>query len=381
MERGEGMYLWDTQGKKYLDFIGGWAVNCLGHSPAAIVKALKEQSRKLVNASPAFYNEKMIEFASSLTDYSCFDKVFFASSSAEANEGAVKLARKYGSKCLNGAYEVITTINSFRGRTLAMMSATGKKAWENLFLPKMKGFIHVPFNDIQSIYSSISEKTCAVMIEPLQSEGGVFATDEEYIHELRKLCDDRGILLIFDEIQMGIGRTGTLFAYERYGIEPDVLTLAKGIGSGFPLSAMLAKEKLDIFDTSDQGGTYTGQPLAMAVGLAVLEEIINNNLCENAHSLGKYITGRLEEIKEKFNLKDIRGCGLLIAFEFAEGIGIKSRNRRPKRRFAAQFTTAIYNTPDATINCYYRTCRGNAGNFTKDTFQSFKWLGVYFILQ
>ncbi|HEY9059868.1 MAG TPA: acetylornithine/succinylornithine family transaminase [Pseudobacteroides sp.] len=315
MERGKGMYLWDTRGKKYLDFLGGWAVTCLGHCPEVISEALKNQSQLLVNASPAFYNKPMIQFAELLTNISCFDRAFFASSGAEANEGAIKLARKYGSKHLNGAYEIITTVNGFHGRTLATMSATGKKQWDALFEPKVSGFKHVPINDLDAILACVNSNTCAVMLEPVQGEGGVYSLDMEYIKNLRKLCDDNGILLIFDEIQTGIGRTGKMFAYEHFNIEPDIMTLAKGIGGGFPLSAMLAKEKLNVFDLGDQGGTYCGQPLAMAVGYAVVNEVINKKLPENALIQGQYIIDRLNEIKDKYALTNIRGMGLLIAFD------------------------------------------------------------------
>jgi acetylornithine/N-succinyldiaminopimelate aminotransferase len=315
MVKGEGMYLWDTDGKKYLDFIGGWAVNCLGHCPAAISDALREQSSLLVNASPTFYNKPMIEFAKLLTDISCFDRVFFTSTGAEANEGAIKLARKYGSKCLNGAYEIITTVNSFHGRTLATMSATGKKHWEDLFKPRLPGFKHVLYNDIDAMAAAVTGDTCAIMLEPVQGEGGVNIADTAYIKALRELCDEKGILLIFDEIQTGIGRTGKMFAYEHYGIEPDIMTLAKGIGGGFPLSAMLTKEKYNIFDAGDQGGTYTGQPLAMAAGLAVVKEVISKNLPERAEIMGDYIKERLSELMLQYPIKNIRGSGLLTAFD------------------------------------------------------------------
>lgn len=321
MKKGRGMYLWDTDEKKYLDFIGGWAVTCLGHCPDVIVKALELQACELVNASPTFYNKPMIEFAKLLTDHSCFDRVFFSSTGAEANEGAIKLARKYGSKYLNGAYGIITTVSGFHGRTLATMSATGKKQWELLFEPKVSGFMHVPFNDIDAIYSSINSNICAIMLEPVQGEGGVYVAEEAYIKSLRKLCDEKGILLILDEVQTGIGRTGKLFAYEHYGIEPDIMTLGKGIGGGFPLSALLTKEKYNIFEVGDQGGTYSGQPLAMAVGLAVVNEVIKNQIYLNAELQGKYIIEKLDSLKGRFNIKNIRGKGLLIAFDLPKDNG------------------------------------------------------------
>lgn len=321
MEVGKGMYLWDTEGKKYLDFVGGWAVNSLGHCPNVIKEALINQGNTLINASPSFYNKPMIELAKILTDNSCFNKVFFASSGSEANEGAIKLARKYGAKFLNGAFEIITTVNSFHGRTLATMSASGKKAWEDLYEPKVSGFKHVPLNDIEYIKSCITASTCAIMFEPIQGEGGVYALNQEYIKTLSNICKERGILMIFDEVQTGIGRTGKLFAYEHYDIEPDIMTLAKGIGGGYPISALLTKEALNIFEPGDQGGTYSAQPLGMAVGIAVVSEVINKNLSCNAKIQGEYIIKKLEEIKDKYKLENIRGTGLLLAFDLPEDNG------------------------------------------------------------
>lgn len=321
MEKGQGLFLWDTDGKKYLDFIGGWAVTSLGHCPPVIAQALAQQSVTLVNASPSFLNRPMIEYAKLLMDYSCFDRVFFASSGAEANEGAIKLARKYGSIHRGGAYEIITTVNSFHGRTLATMSATGKKKWERLFEPKVAGFVHVPLNDFAALKAAVNDKTCAIILEPIQGEGGVFEIEADYIRKVRALCDELGLLLIFDEVQTGMGRTGKLFAYEHYGIEPDVMTLAKGIGGGFPLAALLTKEQFNIFEIGDQGGTYSGQPLAMAVGMAVLKEVLEKKLAENAAKQGAYIQQKLQEIAARFQLTHIRGKGLLIAFDLPEENG------------------------------------------------------------
>ncbi len=321
MDRGEGMYLWDTDGKEYLDFVGGWAVVSLGHSPAVIAEALERQSRRLVNASPAFYNVSQLKFAKLLTDHSCFDRIFFGSSGAEVNEGAIKLARKYGSLHKQGAYEIITMVNSFHGRTLATMSATGKAKWADLFEPKVPGFIHVPLNDLAALKAAITDKTCAIMLEPVQGEGGVFAADPAYMKALRAICDESDILLIADEVQTGLGRTGKLFAYEQYGIEPDVMTLAKGIGGGFPLSALLVKEKFNIFAAGDQGGTYSGQPLGMEVGYAVVNEILSKDLSANAAKQGEYLQHQLQGIASRFGLANIRGMGLLIAFDLPEENG------------------------------------------------------------
>ncbi|MGE5627359.1 MAG: aspartate aminotransferase family protein [Solirubrobacterales bacterium] len=327
MERGEGMYLWDTDGKSYLDFMGGWAVTSLGHCPSVLKEALINQCNLLINASPAYYNRPMIELAKLLTDNSCFDRVFFGSSGSEANEGAIKLARKYGNKFLNGAYEIITAVDSFHGRTLATMSATGKKIWEDLYEPKVPGFKHVPINDLDAIKNSITSNTCAIMLEPIQGEGGVNEFDEEYIKTLSAICKEKGILLIVDEVQTGLGRTGKLFAYQNYEIEPDIMTLAKGIGGGYPLSALLTKESLNIFEPGDQGGTYSSQPLGMAAGLAVVGEIIHNNLSYNAEVQGEYIIQKLNEIKDRYGLKNIRGKGLLLAFDLPEDKGSELVNK------------------------------------------------------
>jgi len=315
MHRGAGMYLWDTTGKRYLDFLGGWAVNSLGHSPELIRRVLAEQAATLVNASPSFLNEPMLRFAKLLTGMTCMDRVFFCSTGAEANESAIKLARKYGAVSRGGAYEIITTDHGFHGRTLATMAASGKAAWAQLFEPKVPGFIKVPFNDISAIRSALTGKTCAAMIEPTQGEGGVHPAGRNYLSDLRSLCADEGILLILDEVQTGLGRTGTMFAYEQYDIEPDILTLGKGLGGGFPVAAMLAKERLNIFRKGEQGGTYTGQPLAMAVGEAVVSAIRDRALADNARNMGELILRELRTLSADFPLRDIRGRGLLLAFD------------------------------------------------------------------
>jgi len=318
MEKGKGLYLYDTEGNRYLDFIGGWAVNCLGHSPQVISEAITKQAKQLVNGSPSFYNTRMLEYAELLTNNCCFDKVFFSSTGAEANEGAIKLARKYGYKFKKGAAEIITMENSFHGRTLATMSATGKKKWQNLFEPKAKGFLKAKFNDFASVQKLVSDKTCAIMIEPIQGEGGVNVATNDFVKKIRSLCDQEKILFIFDEVQTGFGRTGKLFAYEHFKIEPDIMTLGKGIGGGFPLSALATKKSLDIFETGDQGGTYTGQPLGMAVGLAVLQELLQKKLVENCRQMGSLIKSKLSNLASCSEIKNIRGEGLLLAFDLTK---------------------------------------------------------------
>ena len=315
MQRGEGMYLFDTEGKRYLDFVGGWAVTALGHCPPVLVEALKKQAEILINCSPSFFNTGMIVFADLLVRHSCFDRVWFGNTGAEVNEAAIKMARKYGTLQKRGAYEIITTEHSFHGRTLATMSATGKPQWAALFEPKAGGFIHVPFNDLAAIQETVRDKTIGIMLELIQGEGGVNIADAAYIKGIRKLCDEQGIVLIVDEVQTGLGRCGTLFAYEQYGIEPDVMTLAKGIGAGYPLAAVLAKEKFCCFAAGDHGGTYGGNSLGMAAGIAVVEEIIQRDLSSYAAKMGDYIKARLSAEASRFNLTNLRGRGLLLAFD------------------------------------------------------------------
>ena len=271
--KGEGAYLWDDSGKRYLDFVQGWAVNCLGHSPAIVADALATQAKLLLTPSPAFFNGPSLQLAKALVANSCFDQVFFANSGAEANEGAIKLARKFGTLYKGGAHEIITFVGGFHGRTLATMSASGKKAFEPLFEPKVTGFPKAQLNDLDSVKRLISSKTVAVMLEPIQGEAGVWPATDQFLKELRALTQERGLLLIVDEIQTGMGRTGKLFHYEHAGIEPDIMTLGKGIGGGVPLAALLATEYASCFEHGDQGGTFNGNPLMCAAGLAVLEHV------------------------------------------------------------------------------------------------------------
>ncbi len=312
-ERGEGSWLFDHQGKRYLDFIQGWAVNCLGHCPPEITAALTEQAGKLLNPSPAFYNGPMVELASLLTANSCFDRVFFANTGAEANEGAIKLARKWGQLNRDGAFEIITFGHSFHGRTLATMSASGKAGWDTIFAPQVSGFPKAVYNDIASVEALIGPKTVAVMLEPVQGEGGVIPADLEFLKALRGLTEARGILLIVDEVQTGVGRTGKLFAHEHAGIAPDIMTLGKGIGGGVPLAALLAREAICCFVPGDQGGTYNGNPLMTAVGLAVLKRMLAPGFLAEIDARGQYLAKRLLELSAKHGLRGERGSGLLRA--------------------------------------------------------------------
>jgi acetylornithine/N-succinyldiaminopimelate aminotransferase len=319
--RGQGARVWDEAGREYLDFVGGWAVNSLGHCPPVVTKAISEQAQLLIQASNQFYTIPQIRLAEILVQNSCLDKVFFGNSGAEANEGAIKLARRYGQLHLGGAYEVITTLGSFHGRTLAMVAATGQARFQQPYPPLPTGFVNVEYNNIDAIRSATTDKTCAVMVEPLQGEGGVNVPDDSYLPAIRSWCDQKGILLILDEIQTGIGRIGTLFAYEQYGVEPDIMTLAKGLASGVPIGAILAKDKMAVFAPGEHGSTMGGNPLACAAGYATVKYIIDNKIPGKVKAVGQYLTAGLEKLKGKFPfVTEVRGRGLLVAMEFSSDI-------------------------------------------------------------
>ncbi|MEY3571626.1 MAG: acetylornithine aminotransferase [Pseudomonadota bacterium] len=324
---GDGMWMTDHQGKRYLDWLQGWAVNCLGHSPQCIQTALTEQAKKIINPSPAFYNEPSLKLASMLTSHSCFDRVFFANSGAEANEGAIKLARKWGklhpNKSNQHRYEIITFNHSFHGRTLATMSASGKAGWDTMFAPQVPGFPKAELNDLASVEALINDKTVAVMLEPVQGEGGVIPASREFMQGLRALTKAKDILLIVDEVQAGMGRTGKLFAYQLSDIEPDIMTLGKGIGGGVPLAALLCTEAVAVFEPGDQGGTYNGNPLMTAVGIAVLETLIAPGFMQSVIDKGNYLKAGLLKLSEQHDLEGERGEGLLRALKLGSPIGGK----------------------------------------------------------
>jgi acetylornithine/N-succinyldiaminopimelate aminotransferase len=323
MVEGKGSWLTDNNGKRYLDFLQGWAVNCLGHSNPGMIEALNTQAQKLINPSPAFYNEPMIRLSSLLTENSCFDKVFFANSGAEANEGAIKLARKWGQLNKSGAFEIITFDHSFHGRTLATMSASGKPGWDTMFAPQVAGFPKADLNDLESVKRLITDKTVAVMVEPVQGEGGVIPTTKEFMRDLRKFTKENNILLIVDEVQAGCGRTGKLFAYQHYGIEPDVMTLGKGIGGGVPLAALMASDAVACFVPGDQGGTYNGNPLMVAVGISVIEQLLAPGFLDSVCKKGALLSKELLAISAEFKLQGERGEGLLRALMLSSDIGAK----------------------------------------------------------
>ncbi len=319
--RGEGARVWDDKGKEYLDFVAGWAVDSLGHCHPVIVKALNEQARTLVQTSNQFYTIPQVQLAELLVKNSCMDRAFICNSGLEANEGAVKLARRYGHLKLNGAYEVITTMQSFHGRSLAMTAASGQPNMHAPYVPLPEGFINVANNDIQAIKSATTEKTCAVMLEPIQAEGGVNLSDDDYLEKVREWCDRQGILLILDEIQTGIGRLGALFGYELYGIEPDIMTLAKGLGGGIPIGALLAKEKASVFAPGDHNSTFGGNPVTSAAACAVLKYVVDNDIPGNVKKVGRYLMEGLQKLMKKYSfITEVRGRGFLVAIEFDDDI-------------------------------------------------------------
>ncbi|HKO89351.1 MAG TPA: acetylornithine transaminase [Burkholderiales bacterium] len=319
--RGKGSLLFDHAGREYLDFVQGWAVNSLGHSPREITDALAHQAPELINCSPAFYNAPSAGLAQRICTHSCFDRVFFANSGAEANEGAIKLARKWGSRNRGGAYEIITFEHSFHGRTLATMAASGKAGWDRLFEPKVPGFPKARLNDLESVEALISDKTVAVMLEPIQGEAGVIPASAEFMQGLRRLTDQHSLLFIVDEVQTGMGRTGQLFAYQSSGIEPDIMTLGKGMGGGVPLAALCAKEAVCVFEPGDQGGTYNGNSLMTAVGNAVFDAVSAPAFLNQVRETGAYLRMQLESLSSRRGLGLVRGEGLLVALELGREIG------------------------------------------------------------
>lgn len=318
--KGDGVRLWDADGREYLDFVSGIAVNALGHCNLAVVEAICEQAGKLIHCSNLYYIESQALLAKMLIKNSVMDKAFFCNSGAEANEAAIKLARKYAKvKYGPEKVEIITALDSFHGRTLAAITATGQPKYQKGFEPLPAGFKYVPFNDLQALTEAIGPQTCAVMLEPIQGEGGVNVATKEYLDGARDLCKNFGALLIFDEVQTGIGRTGRLFAYEHYDVKPDVVTLAKALGGGFPIGAMLARgEAAKVFQPGDHASTFGGNPLACAAALATLEEIIEGKVAEYTGTVGEILYRELEKLREKYGyVKDIRGKGLLVGMELS----------------------------------------------------------------
>ncbi len=314
--KGLGQKVWDVNGKEYLDFVSGIAVCSLGHSHPKVVAALKEQVEKLTHVSNLYYTEPQARLAKLLTDNSFADKVFFCNSGAEANEAAIKLARKYAhEKSGDDKFELITMKDSFHGRTMATITATGQEKFQFGFTPLLEGFTYVPFNDLSALEAAITKKTCGIMLEPIQGEGGVIIPDVQYLAAVREMCDRHDILLIVDEVQTGIGRTGKLFAYEHSGIMPDIMTLAKALGNGFPVGAMLATNKIaKAFSPGNHASTFGGNPLAMAAAKATIETIVQEGLLDICRKRGEYFLAQLKKLQTKHKIiQEVRGMGLIIA--------------------------------------------------------------------
>lgn len=326
LRKGRGMKVWSSDGKEYLDFVGGIAVNCLGHCHPKTVVALQKQAQRLIHVSNYYHTEPQIKLAKLLVENSFADKVFFCNSGAEANEAAIKLARRYFREQVGvNRFGIITALNSFHGRTLATVTATGQAKFKAGFEPLVPGFMHVEFNDIDAVDKAVTKETCAVMIEPIQGEGGVKVPDPDYLRDLRELCDRHGILLILDEVQTGIGRTGKFFAYEHFGVTPDIMTLAKGLGGGVPIGAMLATDKVAAgFEPGTHATTFGGNPLVCAAAVATMEVILEDGfVLDQCRRMGKYFQKRLEDLKKEFPsiVADIRGMGLMIGMELTRDGG------------------------------------------------------------
>lgn len=316
---GEGIKLYSTDGKTYHDFMAGIAVNCLGYGNKKLEDAICNQVRKLLHTSSLYYIKPQSELAKVLCENSFADKAFFANSGAEANEGAIKLARKYFYKKNEEKYEVITLKNSFHGRTLTTVSATGQEKYQKPYSPLTPKFIHVEKNDIDALRNAINEKTGAIMLELIQGESGVVPLSKDYVKEVRQICDDNDIVLIIDEIQTGMGRTGKLFCYENYGIEPDIMTLAKALAGGVPIGAVLAKDKFCAFEPGDHGTTFGGNHLATSTALCVVDELLSGGVLQNAKEVGEYLIESLNKLKEKTDkIKEVRGMGLMVGIELFE---------------------------------------------------------------
>ena len=315
--RGQGTRVWDADGKEYLDFVAGWAVNNLGHSHPVITQAIVEQAGTLLQTSNQFFTVPQLMLAQLLIDNSCLDRVFFGNSGAEANEGALKLARRYGKLNRDGAYEVITAFNSFHGRTMATLAATGQPQMQEAFQPLLPGFVHVDFNDVEAIMNATTDKTAAVMLEPVQGEGGVNIPDDDYLRRVREWCDRNGLLLILDEIQTGMGRLGSLYGYQEYGVEPDVITLAKGLGYGVPIGAFLSKDAAMALVPGDHGSTFGGNALTTAAAYAGTKFLIDNDIPAQVKILEPHLLDRLNQLKARFSfITEVRIKGLLAAIYF-----------------------------------------------------------------
>jgi acetylornithine/N-succinyldiaminopimelate aminotransferase len=353
---GHGSWLKDHGRKRYLDFVQGWAVNSLGHCPPVVIDALEAQARRLITPSPAYFNEPALRLAEMLVAHSCFQRIFFCNSGAEANEGAIKLARKWGRKHKGGAYEIVTFDGAFHGRTIATMSASGKPGWDTMFAPQVPGFPRATLNDMASVERLITDRTAAVMLEPVQGESGVVPASVEFLRALRALTQQRACLLIVDEVQTGMGRTGALFAYQHFARdeaeEPDIMTLGKGIGAGVPLAALCAKETVSVFEHGEQGGTYNGSPLMTAVGCAVLGAMLEPGFLASVADKGRYLGENLNGLVKELGLSLERGWGLLRALDLGADVAgdvVSYTRDRLEKHPGWEGTGLLLNAPRANL--------------------------------
>jgi acetylornithine/N-succinyldiaminopimelate aminotransferase len=368
--RGKGVRVWDVHGKEYLDFTAGWAVNNLGHCHPAVVQAVQEQAATLMQTSNQFYTIPQLRLARLLIEASGLHKVFFCNSGAEAVEGAIKLARKYGKVKKNGAYEIITMQGAFHGRTLTAVTATGNPHYSAPFTPLTPGFVQVPFNDLEALQRATSERTVAVLLEPVQGEGGVIPADPAYMKGVRDWCDLHDLLLILDEVQTGMGRLGTVFGFQYYGVQPDILALAKGLGGGVPIGAFLCTARCDLFQPGDHGSTFGGNPLACAAAYAATKVLLEERLYENAARMGARLKEALEGVRARHEgvVKEVRGIGLLLAVEFFSPIAhrvVSACNEEglllnPVRPTAIRFMPPLTLTPQEVDEGVERFERGLA---------------------
>jgi len=326
--KGEGVYVWDAEGKRYLDFVAGISTNNVGHCHPRVVDAIIDQARKLIHTSNLYYTEPQVRLAKRIVELSFAEKCFFCNSGAEANEGAIKLARKYSKENVDPKrFEIITMLKSFHGRTMTTITATGQEKYHKGFEPLSPGFKYVPFNDIKAVEDAITENTCAIMVEPIQVEGGINLPDKEYLPILREICNKNKILLIFDEVQTAMGRLGAMYGYHVYGVEPDIITMAKALGGGVPIGCMATKTKIaESLVPGSHASTFGGNPLACSAALAAINTIVDEKLPENAQKMGDYLKEKFLSMKDKYPvIKDVRGCGLVIGVELnVEGKGFVS---------------------------------------------------------
>ena len=328
VEKAEGIKIYSKDGKVYRDFLAGIGVNALGYSNQRFKAALKDQIDKIIHCSNLYYIEPQAELEKKLTQNSAYDQVFFANSGSEANEGALKLARKYFKKKGSNKYETITADKSFHGRTMSTVTATGQDKYKKPFTPLPEGFFTVPFNDLEALKEAVTDKTAVIMLEPIQGEGGIYPAEQKYLEEVRKLCDEKDILLVFDEVQCGMGRTGELFAYQNYGVEADIISLAKALGGGVPIGAFLAKDEVaSAFEPGDHGTTFGGNPLATRAAVEVVDIMLETGFLNSVKEKGQYFRGELNRLVDKYdNLIETRGKGLMIALELAENLSAKEIN-------------------------------------------------------